>query len=126
MNSTSRAPAPDRTRTVVLGVEDISCPSGQAVLESALVRRPGVLEVSANWATQTAAVRYDPEATDPDALSRWIEHAGCRCTGEALPQHLGTTATVLPVHADHGHVGLSAHQPSAISTTPAKHARVSS
>ena len=97
-------PAPDRTRTVVLGVEDISCPSGQAVLESALGRRPGVLEVTANWATQTAAVRYDPAATDPDALSRWIENAGCRCTGEPLPHHVGTTVTAppaAPVHADH-------------------------
>jgi hypothetical protein len=28
--TTSSAPAPERTRTVVLGVEDISCPSGQA------------------------------------------------------------------------------------------------
>jgi Cu2+-exporting ATPase len=101
---TPSAPAPDHTRTVVLGVEDISCPSGQAVLESALGRRPGVLEVSANWATQTAAVRYNPETTDPAELSRWIEHAGCQCTGESLPQHVGTTAITppaTPAHADH-------------------------
>jgi Cu2+-exporting ATPase len=100
--TTSSAPAPDTTRTVVLGVADISCPSGQSVLESALGRRPGVLEVSANWATQTTAVRYDPEATDPDALSQWIEQAGCRCTGEPLPQHVAITATAPPAHAGHG------------------------
>jgi Cu2+-exporting ATPase len=97
----SSAPAPDRTRTVLLGVEDISCPSGQAVLESALGRRPGVLEVSANWATQTAAVRYDPEATDPDVLSEWIEHAGCRCTGELSPQNVTTAVSAPPDHGDH-------------------------
>jgi Cu2+-exporting ATPase len=99
--TTSSPLAPDPTRTVVLGVEDISCPSGQAVLDSAVRRRPGVLEVSANWATQTATVRYDPEATDPDALARWIEHAGCRCTGESLPGHVGTTTAAPPGHADH-------------------------
>jgi len=47
-------------RTVVLGVDRISCPSGQAVLESALGRRPGVVQVTTNWATQTAAIRFDP------------------------------------------------------------------
>ena len=60
-------------------------PPGQAVLESALSRRPGVLEVTANWATQTAAVRYDPTTTDEASLARWIDDAGCRCTGVPVP-----------------------------------------
>ena len=86
---TAEVPA---ARTVVLGVGNISCPSGQAVLEAALSRRPGVLEVTANWATQTAAVRYDPTATDEASLARWIDDTGCQCTGEPVPNHVTTDA----------------------------------
>ena len=98
------------TRTVVLGVDNISCPSGHAVLESALSRRPGVLEVTANWATQTVVVRYDPTATDETSLGRWVDDTGCLCTGEPVPHHVAaasaTESTKTPAHAGHDRAGM--------------------
>ncbi len=90
--------SPTRTvsRTAVLTVEGISCPSGQAAITAALGRVAGVFEATANWTSQTATVLYDPAITDVPTLTGWVNQTGCQCGGESLPIHL--------VHAetDHG------------------------
>jgi Cu2+-exporting ATPase len=80
------------TVTVVLGVVRISCPSGQAVLESTLQRRDGVVLVTANWVTESVSVTFDPGVTDAQELGRWIDEAGCQCTGETTPRHQQSSA----------------------------------
>ncbi len=95
------------TRTVVLAVEGISCPSGQGVVESALRSRPGVADVTANWTSQTATVVFDPDVTDTGQLAASVRECGCDCTGESLPKHLCTPAVSAgtrdrPETADHG------------------------
>ena len=74
--------AGERERTVVLGIEDITCPSGQSTIERSLGRRAGVLDVAANWASGSATIVYDPTLTDVEQLTGWVNDTGCTCTEE--------------------------------------------
>ncbi|MDP4013585.1 MAG: heavy metal translocating P-type ATPase [Candidatus Nanopelagicales bacterium] len=89
---------------VVLTVDDIACPSAQAVVDATLRRQPGVIEVEANWTTQTATVTYDPAQTDLPHLRDAIHHCGCGCTGESLPGHLCSPSAHTNPHS-HDHAG---------------------
>ena len=62
--------------TVVLDVRDLSWVSSAAVIESALLRRPGVREVQANAGNQTATVVFDPATTSLAQLSAWVRDCG--------------------------------------------------
>lgn len=84
--------------TVTFEVERISCHSGQAVLASTLRRRAGVGRITANWATESVSVSFDPGVTDAQDLARWIDDADCQCTGEATEAHTG-----------HGGMDMSGH-----------------
>jgi len=101
------------TRTVVLSVDGISCPSGHKVVESTLRSRSGVQDVTANWTSQTATVVFDPLVTDPDQLAGWVTECGCGCPGEALPRNLCASAGDHAAmsdegHSDHGEAGEAA------------------
>lgn len=62
--------------------------SEKAVVERALSRRPGVLEVEANPVAQTANVTYDPGVTSVAELRRWVQECGLHCAGRSVPTHV--------------------------------------
>jgi Cu2+-exporting ATPase len=62
--------------------------SEKAVVEAAIGRRPGVVDVEANPVNQTATVTYDPSQTSPDDLRRWIIDCGYHCEGQSVPEHI--------------------------------------
>jgi Cu2+-exporting ATPase len=75
------------------------------VVERAIRRRPGVIEVEANPSAQTATVTYDPARTSVAALQRWVEECGYHCAGQSVPLHvcepLDEPAPGAPPHAAH-------------------------
>ncbi|OJV76689.1 MAG: copper-translocating P-type ATPase [Cellulomonas sp. 73-92] len=75
-------------RTVVLDVRDLHWATSQPVLERSLRRRPGVVDVSANAAAQTATVTYDAAATSVAELTRWVRDCGYHCAGRSVPEHV--------------------------------------
>ena len=77
-----------QTRTVVLEVSGIQWASSKAIVESTLLRRPGVITVEANPVSQTANVSYDPELTTQTLLRTWIEDCGYHCAGQSVPRHI--------------------------------------
>jgi len=64
-----------KSQTTVLRVGGLQWASSSAVLERALLRRSGVLAVSANAISQTASVTYDPDR-------------GFHCGGQSVPEHV--------------------------------------
>ena len=74
--------------TAVLHVGGLHYASEQAVLESVLRHRPGVLGVDANTVAQTASVRFDPAVTSVEALRGWVEECGYHCAGRSAPGHV--------------------------------------
>ncbi len=86
--TTRIAPKSTQSRTVVLRVDGISCPSARGALEKSLLRRPGVVDVAANWSTQSATVTYDAALTDVNQLTAWVRDTGCHCEGASVPYHV--------------------------------------
>ncbi len=77
-----------RHRSVVLHVGGLHYASQKAVVERVLRNRPGVVAVEANPVAQTATVAYDPVATTPEALRRWVKECGFHCAGRSVPGHV--------------------------------------
>ena len=76
----------DRARsTVVLHVGEQYRGTEKLVVEKALRSRPGVIEVEANPAAQTATVTYDPSVTSVEELRRLLEESGFECAGCNVP-----------------------------------------
>ncbi|MBX9719160.1 MAG: heavy-metal-associated domain-containing protein, partial [Microbacteriaceae bacterium] len=75
-------------RTLVLEVSGVHWASSKAVIESTLLRRPGVMSVEANPVSQTANVSFDPEVTSQSELRAWITECGYHCAGQSVPQHI--------------------------------------
>jgi P-type Cu2+ transporter len=78
----------DETVTAVLHTGGLQYASEKAVLEKALLARPGVLAAEANPIAQTATVRYDPERTSIAELRGWVEECGYHCAGKSVPAHV--------------------------------------
>ena len=57
--------------STVLDVGGLHWATSTAVIESALLRRPGVSAVQANAVNQTATVTYDPATTSVGELADW-------------------------------------------------------
>jgi Cu2+-exporting ATPase len=74
--------------TTVLHVGGLHYASEQAVVESLLRQRPGVLALEANPVAQTASVRFDPAVTSVEALREWVEECGFHCAGRSAPGHI--------------------------------------
>ncbi|WP_181779202.1 heavy metal translocating P-type ATPase [Pseudonocardia pini] len=106
---TAQRTAGDRTDTVVLDVRGVQWASQRTVIESVLVRRPGVVSVVANPTAQTATVHYDPSLTTVAELSGWIRDCGYACRGRSVPAHvcdpMAETAAATPggVEPEHTH-----------------------
>jgi Cu2+-exporting ATPase len=92
--SMDSAPAPqsghvhDKTTSAVLHTGGLNYASEKAVIEKALLSRPGVLAVEANPVAQTATVRYYPERASIAELRRWVEECGYQCAGKSVPGHI--------------------------------------
>ena len=67
------SPATKERATAVIEAGGMLRASEKAVVESAIGRRPGVIEVEANPVSQTATVTYDPSETSLEELRRWVE-----------------------------------------------------
>lgn len=74
--------------SAVLDVGGLHWATSTAVVESALLRRPGVDAVQANAVNQTATVTYDPSRTSVAELSDWVRDCGFHCAGRSVPNHI--------------------------------------
>lgn len=77
-----------KARTVVLEVSGVYWASSKVVVESTLLRHPGVIAVEANPVSQTANVSYDPGLTSQALLRTWIVDCGYHCSGQSVPRHI--------------------------------------
>jgi Cu2+-exporting ATPase len=116
------SPAREHEAVAVVEAGGMLRASEKAVVESAIARRPGVIEVEANPVSQTATVAYDPAETSLEELRGWVEDCGYHCAGQSVPGHIcdpllepgpRTDAEVEearpPEHAphEHGHAEMS-------------------
>jgi P-type Cu2+ transporter len=74
--------------TTVLHVGGLHWATSEASVEGTLLRRPGVMSVDANAASQTATVTYDPATTSVAQLSKWVQDCGFHCAGRSVPNHI--------------------------------------
>ncbi|HKP21503.1 MAG TPA: heavy metal translocating P-type ATPase [Thermoleophilaceae bacterium] len=81
-------PVTERPVTAVLDVRPMLRGTEKAVVETRLLRLPGVLEVEANPVSQTANVTYDPSLASLEEMRRWVEECGLHCAGQSVPGHL--------------------------------------
>ena len=100
---------PMRTSTTVLDVGGLHWASSTSVIESALMRRPGVTAVEANAANQTATVTYDPSSTSVADLAGWVRDCGFHCGGRSVPDHL--CEPMAERGAEHAHGAPMQHSP---------------
>ena len=91
--------------------------SEKAVVEAAVGRRPGVIEVDANPVAQTATVEYDADVTSVDELRRWVTECGYHCAGQSVPQHVCDPMLEAHSGGEHAHGTDADHGPE-----PADHA----
>lgn len=75
-------------RTEILDLGGLRYASQKAVVEAALGRRPGVVQVDANPATLTATVTFDTAAVTLEDLQAWIRDCGFHCAGYSVPGHI--------------------------------------
>ncbi len=96
----------ETTERCDLPIQGMSCASCAGTVERALGRSPGVRRASVNFATKTATVEFDPEATDPAALVEAVRKTGYDATAPAPDQHDHHDA-----HGGHGedHDGSEGH-----------------
>ncbi|UPK61979.1 heavy metal translocating P-type ATPase [Rhodococcus pyridinivorans] len=88
-------------RTAVLEVGGLHWATSAAVVQSTLLRRPGVLAVEANAMNQTATVTYDPAVTSVATLTDWVRDCGYHCEGKSVPSHLCDPQEEPREHAAH-------------------------
>lgn len=67
-------------RIAVLEVAGMTCSLCPITVRKALERVPGVLEAKADYATQRAEAKYDPDRTSPQALAKAVSDAGFTAT----------------------------------------------
>lgn len=79
---------PMTTTTTVLDVHGLHWATSTSIVESTLLRRPGVSAVQANAVNQTATVVFDPDSTSVAELSKWIRDCGFHCAGRSVPEHI--------------------------------------
>src|SRR2546428_13196637 len=76
---------PPTYSTVVLHIGEQYRGSEKLVVEKALRSRPGVIDVDANPAAQTATVAYDPKLASVEQLRHFVSDCGFECAGCNVP-----------------------------------------
>lgn len=74
--------------TVVVDVSGLYWAASRSVTEKVLSRRPGVISVKVNPATQSASISYDSNRTSLAEIALWIEDCGFHCAGQSVPRHM--------------------------------------
>ncbi|WP_448059776.1 heavy metal translocating P-type ATPase [Cellulomonas hominis] len=109
-------------QTAVLDVTGLHWATSEPVIQRYLRRRPGVIDVAANAATQTATVSYDPALTSVAELTTWVRECGYHCAGQSVPEHLcdpaaeprtghlTATPTSVPHESHAGHMLPAGHE----------------
>ena len=59
-----------------LRVKGMHCASCAQIIEKTFKKIPGVHSAEVNYATETAKLSYDENQTNPEALSKKVEHLG--------------------------------------------------
>lgn len=73
-----------KTQRVTVFIYELGCGGGGAlIVERALAKVPGVVQVYVNPATETAYVEYDPAVTGVEGLIAAVENVGFRA-GEPI------------------------------------------
>ncbi|MGB9293742.1 MAG: cation transporter, partial [Desulfobaccales bacterium] len=72
---------PAKTEEITLTLGGLHCAACVARVERALAAAPGVELATVNLATRQARVRYQPQATGPEALAAVIREAGYEVEG---------------------------------------------
>ena len=79
---------PSAPSSIVLHTGGLSHSGEAAIVERALGKRPGVIQVEANPVSQTANVTFDSSKTSVAELRQWVEACGFHCAGQSVPGHL--------------------------------------
>jgi len=109
-------------KTATLDVGGMSSMLDYRCVEKQLGRIPGVKQVTASIASNSATVEYDENVTNVAALKDKIQECGFHCAGGILPAHL------CEPHSDHIHgatpmaQGMSGTSAKPHSAAPAKQA----
>jgi len=74
--SAETSPPSPEGLTLALKVENMWCPACAWLIETALIRAPGVMSAACSFITDQLRVRYDPVATDPNRIAAAIERFG--------------------------------------------------
>jgi P-type Cu2+ transporter len=90
------------SQTIVLHVGGVHWATSEHVIETTLLRRPGVQAVEANAANQSATVTYDPDVTSVAELSGWVRDCGYHCAGRSVPNHVCEPMAEPAVHVHGG------------------------
>lgn len=64
------------SRTVVLDVQNMTCPLCSLTIQKALEKVPGVAGAKVDYDKKTATVKFDPEKASPAALIKATTDAG--------------------------------------------------
>ncbi|MFN8087602.1 MAG: heavy metal translocating P-type ATPase [Mycobacterium sp.] len=107
------------TASAVLDVQGLHWATSASVIESTLLRRPGVTAVEANALNNTATVTYDPATTSVAELAGWVRDCGFHCAGRSVPDHICEPMSEPPgappvpggEHAHHRPAGAAGHSP---------------
>ncbi len=91
----------DSNRRIDLPVSGMSCAACAATVEKALSRAPGVVRASVNFASRTATVEFDTNATTADALVNAVQKSGYDAS---IPSD---SAVSMSGHAGHDHMARS-------------------
>jgi len=68
--------APEKEEAISFPVTGMTCAACQARVQRALAAEPGVIDASVNLLTNSAAVRYDPAAVNPEQLIEAVRATG--------------------------------------------------
>ena len=72
-------------RTVTLQVQNMTCETCPIVVRKALERVPGVSSATVDFALKTATVTFDPDRSNPAALTQATTNAGFPSSLKAMP-----------------------------------------
>ena len=65
---------------VTLNVPSMNCSLCPIAVSGVLRKQPGVMEATADLASKSAQVLYDPDQTSPDRLAKAVSNAGYPAT----------------------------------------------